>query len=349
MIKLIGHAEVLRTFDRAVAERRVSHAYLLHGPPRIGKSTVAHWMALRLLCLSPDSPCGTCRTCRRILEGKHPDARSLQAPSERDPHLGLILEDPNEAQRGGKSVSRVISVDAVRALQRDAALAPSESAWKVYLIIGAESLTTEAANCLLKTLEEPPPHVVLILTTADPFDLLPTILSRCQSVRLSHVASHEIAAALRERGCPDPEATLRARLSGGRPGWALLAEPDEPLRQQRQRILDDLAVSLRRSFRERLGLAERIAASYAKDPSAVLELLAIWQLWWWDVYLLQEGCPDLITNVDQDPALREMAQRVSRTRLRHYLTQLATASQRLLQNVNPRLALEALLVAAPVE
>lgn len=349
MRELIGHQEVLHRFDRAVDERRVSHAYLLHGPPRVGKSTVARWMALRLLCPAPAPPCGECRTCRRILEGKHPDARSLQAPSERDPTLGLPLEDPEEVQRGGKSISRIISVDAVRALQRDAALASSESAWKVYLIIGAESMSIEAANCLLKTLEEPAPQVVLILTAADPFALLPTILSRCQLVRLSRVAVPEITAALRARGCADSEALLRARLSGGRPGWALLAEPEEPLRQQRQRALEDLSVSLRRSFRERLGLAERIAASYAKDPNLVLDLLALWQLWWWDVYLLQEGCADLITNVDQDQVLRETAGRVSPVRVRDYLARLALASQRLLQNVSPRLAVEALLVAAPVE
>lgn len=346
--ELIGHRQIRAALDRAVAEGRVHHAYLFHGPPSVGKSTLARWLALRLNCQEPGSPCGECRTCRRILSGAHPDVRSLQPPSDRDPSLGLLLESPDDSHRTSKSASRIISIGDVRLLQHDAALAPSEAPWKVYLVIGAESMNQEAANCLLKTLEEPPSHVVLVLTAADTYDLLPTILSRCQTVRLPSVPTAELEAALQNRGLAAAvQAPLIARLAGGRPGWALRAIGEPAVLEARERALENLVVAARPGFRERLGLAERLATAYSKDPQAVLDAIALWQLWWWDVYLLQDECADLIANVDQSERLRDAARLVSPASLRAHLNNLALASQRLLQNVNPRLALEALLVAAP--
>jgi DNA polymerase-3 subunit delta' len=346
--ELIGHQQIRAALDRAVAEGRVHHAYLLHGPPSVGKSTLARWLALRLNCPEPGAPCGECRTCRLILKGAHPDVRSLQPPSDRDPSLGLLLESRDESRRTSKAASRIIGVDDVRALQRDAALAPSEALWKVYLVIGAESMNLEAANCLLKTLEEPPSHVVLILTAADTYDLLPTILSRCQTIRLPSVPTAAIEAALGERHLAGAaQAAVIARLAGGRPGWALRAVGEPAVLEARDRAFENLAVAARPGFRERLTLAEQLASGYSKDPQTILDAIALWQLWWWDVYLLQGACADLITNVDQREWLEDAARTVAPARLRAHLDNLALASQRLLQNVNPRLALEALLVAAP--
>lgn len=346
--ELIGHRQIRDALDRAVAEGRVHHAYLFHGPPSVGKSTLAHWLALRLNCREPGAPCGTCRSCRLILKGAHPDVRSLQPPNDRDLSLGLLLEASDEAHRTSKSASRIISIGDVRALQHDAALAPNEAPWKVYLLIGAETMNLEAANCLLKTLEEPPAHVVLILTATDTYDLPQTILSRCQAIRLPGVPTAEIEAALRERGLASAiQAPLIARLAGGRPGWALRAVEDADVLADRDRAMENLLVAARPSFRERLGLAERLATAYSKNPQTILDAIALWQLWWWDVYLLQDDCPDLITNIDQREWIGDAARNVAPGRLRAHLNNLGLASQRLLQNVNPRLALEALLVAAP--
>lgn len=346
--ELIGHEQIRAALDRAVADGRVRHAYLFHGPPSVGKSTLARWLALRLNCREPGAPCGACRTCRLILKGAHPDVRSLQPPSDRDLTLGLLLESRDETRRTSKAASRIISVDDVRSLQRDAALAPNEATWKVYLVIGAESMPAEAANCLLKTLEEPPEHVVLILTAADTYDLLPTILSRCQTIRLPSVPIATIETALRERNLASvAQAPLFARLSGGRPGWALRAVGEPAVLEARDRAIENLSVASRPSYRERLALAEQLANGYSRDPQTILDAIALWQLWWWDVYLLQGECADLITNVDQREWLSDAARAVSPGRLRAHLDNLSLASQRLLQNVNPRLALEALLVAAP--
>ena len=346
--QLIGHEQIQSLLDRAVEDGRLHHAYLLHGMPSVGKSSLARWLALRLNCQEPNAPCRACRTCRRILSGTYPDVRSLQPPSDRDPNIGLLLDSRDDSQRSSKSASRIISVDDVRALQRDAALAPNEALKKVYIVVGAESMPQEAANCLLKTLEEPPPHVILILTTVDPYDLLPTIVSRCQSIRLGGVPMAAIANALRQRGVAGDEADLLARLAGGRPGWAVRAVTSPDVMTERAQAFEYLRTASDRAFRERLGVAERIAQGYSQDPQAVLHTLALWELWWWDVSLLQDGCADLVTNVDQRALLQAAASAIPRSRLRAYVQRISATSQRLLQNVNPRLALEALVVAAPV-
>jgi DNA polymerase-3 subunit delta' len=342
---LAGHQIIKRMLDTAVEERRVRHAYLFSGPARVGKSTFARWLAQRLDCLNQPGPCGCCRSCLRIERATHPDVRSLQVPGDRGSPIGLPLDTPD---RPSRSAERVISIEQIRSLQHDASLAPSEARWKVYVISGVENLSLPAANCVLKTLEEPPASVVLILTTVDAFDLLPTIVSRCQAIRFSPVPRPEIAAWLEHHhDCPPEKADLLARLSGGRPGWAIEAAANATLVADRDRLVEDLLPTLKSGFRQRLDLAERIAAGYSRDPSAVQQTLSAWQVWWWDVQLLQCKCPELVTNVDRQPVLEAIATVVTPERVQAYLQALGEASRRLLANVNPRLTLEALLLQSP--
>src|SRR5262249_22634783 len=263
----------------------------------------------------------------------------------RDDSLALPLEPP---QRATRAAERVISIEAVRALQHDAALAPSAARWKVYLVIGAQHLSLDAANSLLKTLEEPPPSVVLVLTAGDPDELLPTVVSRCQPIRLGPVSVANIARALQRRGTSASEADLIARLSGGRPGWAIEATRNPAVVEERNRALDDLKLASSPRFRDRFAIAERLASGYSRDQRLLLRTLSLWQLWWWDVHLLQRGLPELVTNEDLRDALAAAARTIAPSQVRAHVRRLADASQWLVQNVNPRLALEALLVTGPV-
>jgi DNA polymerase-3 subunit delta' len=330
--------------DRAVGEGQLRHDYLFHGPARVGKATVARWLAARLNCSGDAPPCGRCPSCLRIARGTDPDVRSIQPPGEREESLGLAFDLP----RSTRSPERLIGIGEIQALQHDAALASSQGRWKVYLLIGAEGLSLPAANALLKTLEEPPPRVVLVLTAVDPSDLLPTIVSRCQPVRFGLVDPTEIAAALEADHAVEPDrAILLARLAGGRPGWALDALENPSLIDQRDRALADLDPAHRASYRTRLALAERLASGYSKEPAALLQTLALWQTWWWDVALLQHDSASRLTNVDRREELERAARQVPAPQVVAHVRRLADASQWLLQNVNPRLALEALLVAGP--
>ena len=272
--------------------------------------------------------------------------RSLQVGSDRDDALGLPLE---QSERIGRTVERSISIEKVRALQHDASLSPSEAAWKIYLIISAEQLTIPAANCLLKTLEEPPEHVVLVLTVPDGVDLLPTIVSRSQVMRIGFVSSVEIARALITDFEVEPvRAETLARLAGGRPGWAIRALTDDDVLQERERAIADVTTSSRPGHRDRLAVAERLASGYSRDQASVFQTISLWQTWWWDVHLIQLGCADLVANVDRLDTLESFATQATDVAVVSYLRDLETASRRLVQNVNPRLALEALLVRSPV-
>jgi DNA polymerase-3 subunit delta' len=330
--------------ERTLAQGRVRHAYLLVGPSHIGKTAVARWFAQCLCCSGAPAPCGRCRSCLLIARGVHPDVRSIQPPGERDDTVALAL-DPVES--GGRSAERAISIGHVRALQHDVALSASEAPWKVYLILGAETMQIAAANALLKTLEEPPPHVVLLMTAGDPGEILPTLVSRCQVVRLGLVPARQIGAAVAERGADPSRAELLARLAGGRPGWALRALDDADLLAERERALEELALTVTPGHRQRFSLAEKLATTYGRDHAAVLERLAVWQVWWWDVQLIQRHCADLIANVDRVDELQRFAAAVPAGDVTGYLCDLSTAIGYLLQNVSPRLALENLLLAAP--
>ncbi len=346
MKAIIGHDLILRMLDRAVTEERLRHAYLLVGPARLGKTRVARWLAMRLNCDGVSPPCGRCRACRLILSGTHPDVRAVQLPAERDPTLGLALDPPSA---GTRTAERVIGIAQVRALQHDASLAPHEGRWKVYLIAGADALSLEAANCLLKTLEEPPERVVLILTAVDPQALPTTVVSRCQVIRLSPVPWRTIANALeQEHGCDAARASFLARMSGGRPGWAIDAAANPGELEERSRALSELEQTLGRGYRDRLGVAERLAADYGRDQAKVMRTLSAWQLFWWDVELIQRGCADLITNSDREDALQSLAERVPTSVVAEHVRNVGIAAQRLAENVNARLALEALVVGGPV-
>jgi DNA polymerase-3 subunit delta' len=175
---LIGHGAALAWLRRALATDRLAHAYLITGPKSVGKRTFALEIAQALNCLAPevgDRPDHTCQHCRLIQRGVHPDVRLIRRAPERRTIL-LRPPDPPLPQRE--------YMDNVSFIQSDAQLRPVMGRSKVYTIVNAEELAEDAGNRLLKTIEEPPPFVVFLLTAADRGGVLPTIASRCQELRL---------------------------------------------------------------------------------------------------------------------------------------------------------------------
>ncbi len=319
--QIVGHDWAVALLRQSLAVNRLAHAYLFTGPPQIGKTRLASSLAQSLNCAQPDSPCGQCPTCRKIDQGVHPDVH-------------LIGEEDGDGS---------IKIDQIRAMRREAVLAPYEGRYRVFILHRADRATIEAANSLLKILEEPPAHVVLALTAVHAESLPPTVVSRCQRLDLRPATSDVVEAVLREKGLPQPKAQLLARLSGGRLGWAFRAGVDETMLHQRQQDLDQLIELLLADRVERIDFAWRAS----RDPKSVRQQIELWTGWWRDLLLLRSLGEDHIVNIDRIDELRSVADRGDLFQAWAALETLQTAAIQLEDNVNTRLALEGLLLKLP--
>ena len=326
--RFLGHGGVLRLLERALAQGRLGHAYLLAGPGHVGKGTLALDLALAVNCQGPAPPCGVCASCGRIAAGRHADVVVLRVD-----------------EVGGR---KAISIEAVRELQHQAHLKPYEGASRVFIIEGAELLTEAAANALLKTLEEPPPQVLLILTTTDPETVLPTIRSRCQEMQIRPLPGDVIAGALETRWeVAGDEARRLARLAHGCIGWAIQAVEDPTILETRARRMERLSDLFTTSLGERFSYAAELAALMPQQRSVLRETLDLWASLWRDALMAEAQAPDLAT--DQEGMLpAQGGQRIGRARIVETIRAIQRTEELLELNVNPRLALEGLMLALPV-
>ncbi len=317
-----GHTWAVLNLDRAISDDRPAQAYLISGPPHIGKTTLARALALTLNCQSdlPARPCLRCRPCQLITTGKHPDVQ-LIAPD------GLHLK-----------------IDQVRALQHDLALRPVEGRYRVAIFDQFETATPEAQNALLKTLEEPPDYAVLILLAADPELLLPTIVSRCQQIVLRPLTTTQVYEALRKTWKVEAkQANVLAHLSGGRLGWAVAAAGDPTIMDDRAQYLDDLVMLLTADRVARFNYADMVA-----KKGEVREVLDLWRTWWRDVLLAVSGSMADPVNIDRVEEIRALAQRLNVDQAASAAEACGRALWQIDRNVTARLAVEVLLLDLPV-
>jgi DNA polymerase-3 subunit delta' len=210
------------------------HALLLHGPAGVGKLDLAIELARWALCEKPgrEGACGVCDACNWFDQGNHPDFRRVE-PVEPD-----TAEDTDTAKKAPKKGGRLINVEAIREITDFLSLTAHRGGWRVALIQPAELMNTAAANALLKTLEEPPARVLLLLVSHQPGRLLPTVISRCRKIAVPLPERETALAWLRTAGLPEPASLLAE--AGGAPLAALgYAEPERAAR--REAFLDLLA------------------------------------------------------------------------------------------------------------
>jgi DNA polymerase III subunit delta' len=316
---IIGHERAVELISERLARGRISHAYLLAGPQGIGKTLFATRLAQAINCIGDNPPCGECRACELIGRGQHPDFH--------------ILEPENDK----------IRIEAIRDLQNVVAMRPFEARYRVALINRFDRATESAMDALLKTLEEPPSMSKIIITADVGEMLLPTIVSRCQVIPLRPVPAAQIEAALRERfDLPQEQAGALARLSGGRPGWAINAAQNPESYAEHSQIIDTLIGLLQSGRVIRFNYAEELAR-YDK----LRETLEIWQSWWRDVMLLAERSQVVLVHTDRIADLEMIADQAGSEAARRALIAVRDAIQYLGRNANSRLTLEVMFLEMP--
>jgi DNA polymerase-3 subunit delta' len=297
----------------------------------VGKRTLALHFAQALNC-AKRTACGSCEPCRRIARGAFTDMREID------------LLEAEEAEPAAKN----IRIEQIRELEEWCTLACYEGRYKVGLVNGAELMSEPAANAFLKTLEEPPSHVVLLLITPDDTLLLPTVRSRCQRIVLRPVPTPAIAAALGDLpGLTAEAANEIARAARGRPGWALRAAADPVLLKAREEALAELRRLTAGRLSDRFALAAEWAILFRKRRRRVEERLLLCSEWWRDLMLVRYNKPDLVTNPALLPELTAEANAYSPAQIVGAIRHVDEAIRHLRENVNPRLALEALMLRLP--
>ncbi|HEY3363817.1 MAG TPA: DNA polymerase III subunit delta' [Symbiobacteriaceae bacterium] len=320
---IVGQPLAVRQLRQTIGSGKMAHAYLFVGPEGVGKRTVALQVAKVLNCHAPGpegDACGVCSSCKRIdaVPPAHPD-------------VALIQPD-----------GRFIKTDQIRDLQAEMYARPNEGKVRVAIIDGADRMNPESGNRLLKLLEEPPAYAKLILLTSNLSGVLPTLISRCQTINFPPISPHEVAAVLARLAQLDAgKARLFASLSGGSIGRAMRMAQDEGVAQRRDATgallaklsnLDDFAL---------LGEAEGLE----KQKEHLDDWLELATVWLRDALLVAESAPaGLLINQDRQAEVCALAEQFGPDGLLAMLGVLTDARGQLQKNANTRLALDMMLL-----
>jgi DNA polymerase-3 subunit delta' len=323
--EVFGHDWAVEMLQQHVANATLRHAYLITGPAGTGRRTLAIRLTQALNCTNPPKPgvpCRACRTCKQIQTEQHPDLLVVRK-----------LADKKD-----------IIIDQIREVSKFLSLKPYVADYKVVLMLNFEAANQNAQNALLKTLEEAPDFGVLLLTADNAEQLLPTILSRCEIMRLRPLAMDIVADFLSANGMSSEDSRLLAHVSGGRPGYALqLARDDGNAMAFRSERLDDLRRLLAGKLRDRFQYAEKLT----RDKEVFRQTLFIWLSYWRDVLMQVSGAKTYLINLDRADEIEGLARNLERTQARATTAGIEKAIDRLDRNVNPRLLAEVTLMDWP--
>lgn len=323
---VVGNEQAQAILERALASGQMRHAYLLHGPAGVGKLTLALAFAQALLCQrrqpGESDACGECAACRKVAHGNHPD---------------LAIIEPEKEKRW-------LKIEDLRKAIQITALAPAESEHRILIIPEADRIQERTANTFLKTLEEPPEGVIIVLITAGAENMLPTILSRCQVIPLRLLPTEQISQALRERWDVAPGAAERlAGLANGRLGWAVRAHERPEEQEARERLMEQITAMVGKPADERM----RIASTLGTDNATCRIVLDQWIAWWRDVTLAANGAHGLISAGAARQAAERVGVALNPEQARLFLEELLAAHASMDINASPRLTLENLALALP--
>ena len=316
---IIGQDKAKKLLHRAVEQDRLAHALLFKGPMGVGKKTFAKTFAAALNCQEPGGyePCGQCPSCVKFRSSSHPD---------------FIVIEPEGA---------AIKINQVRELKKALAFPPFEAKIRVALLCDIHTMRREAANSLLKTLEEPPNQTILILTADEAGGILPTILSRCQTVPFFPLPQAEVAKILAQEAgiAPESAATLAAMAEGSLGRARLILAKD--LLGLRREIVDHL-LRLEPNTPAAIQTLTELAETAAKLKEDLSELLELLTTWLHDLLLFGHGATGSLINHDLSPTFPTACRRWSSGQLSERLRLMDTARKQLARNCNPTAVCEVL-------
>lgn len=327
---IIGHQKILDYLKKSATKDRVSHGYLFYGPEKIGKRKVAFEFAKILQCReSPHQSkhgtgqvqfsCGVCKSCQDIETERHPDVAIIRADLD----------------------SREIEISQIRNLRKNLSLSSHSGNYKIAIIDDAHNLNVEAANALLKTLEEPRGRTVLILASAFPGLLPKTIISRLQQIRFSFVSGSVMEEYLEQAGIDENQREELLRISYGRPGILQDILADLKKKDNYKSFMRGLAELANFDFNERFEYVKKISEN-RQDSIRFLEGLLIF---FRDIFLIKLGVDNFIINNFFGKDLAKIAENYSRNRLYKILKLTRRLTEMISRsNVNPRLCLEVLML-----
>jgi DNA polymerase-3 subunit delta' len=333
---LIGHEWAVDMLKKHVINGATRHAYLFAGPPGLGRRTLALRFAQALNCQTPIEagvPCGECRDCKQIAAMQHADLSVIEP----------TIKDPNNSKELIPAPNGEIRISQIRDLQRTITLKPYQSRYRVLIFLRFQQANIEACNALLKTLEEAPSYAVLILTADNPDQLLPTIVSRCEVLKLRPLKIDMVQQALEGRGVDASQAKLIAHISGGRFGYALRLIEDASLLEQREERLNDLQSLIFASRVEKFAYADKLS----KDKDAMRQAVLIWLSYWRDVMLRSARAETPLVNVDRNVEIEDLASHLPLPMARRVVSGLEDVLDKMEKNVNTKLLAEVLLLDLP--
>jgi len=322
---MIGHEWAVQLLRGHINNNSLRHAYLFTGPHGIGKKNLAVRFIQAINCPSENkdaNPCLVCSTCKRLGRMEHPDL------------FPVTLEED----------SSKIKVDQVRELIRSLSLSPYEAKRRFGILIDFETANASAQNSLLKTLEEPPGSVVLVLTAVSSVSLLETITSRCEEIKLNTVPISDTIQGLENLHHIHPDqADFLAHISGGRPEIALEYHHDPESLERRNNLLDDHLQMIQSNSVERFFYANL----KTKDPQLIEEILDIWISLWHDILHQSVKSQAPVRNIDRTKDIKLINDRIDLNTARSTVDLFRRAHSLLQENANLKLTFEDLLLQLP--
>src|ERR1041385_1951524 len=336
--ELTGNERVKAALKRMLVSGRLPGALLFVGEEGIGKKRFALEVARALNCRTPKDheACGVCSSCTRIVKLNYPQRDDADEWTQiiwtDHPDVGLVV-----------APKRVLRVEQMRQIEKEANFRPFEGKARVFLVDEADKLNDASANALLKVLEEPPRTSHLILITARPAMLLPTILSRCQMIRFSPLTPAEIESHLVKNDIDAKTARLRARAAGGSMGRALSGDL-VTFTSQRKAMLKVLhALVLSNDRAHLLRSAEQLNEAQYKDEFE--ERLDVLETLIRDAWMLSLGVDSSrIVNEDLSAELKEIAQKMDPGRAGDWILQIEDLREQLIVNVNRKITTDSLFL-----